>query len=395
MTTYNTNDIKREVKISQYLADMDIPVRAGGARAVATWRGGDGESVSIDDGRGVWYDHVTGNGGTVIDLCMAVEGVDFKDAVCRLGERYGLNAETLETGVARRNEARRFRGRARPSAPTFAQTPELVPGMAAPYFGKASMDALAERSPFSVDWLPAVQTDLFLTAGWKPHEYLNFGNSDRKVRIGEIGVDLRTVDGWRTVDGMAPAHFNDGNPEFDLRLYYAPWWTGNQFDTVFRSPFTGEANANGSRLTCDTVAAWRYVCLEFDHLDEPGGDLPNQCAFWMGFLDDPAWRPCLFSLVYSGWKSIHGLLAVPRGADPDRLYALLEARFCSNGHTSGTDGKGRPVYQYRADPAGFIMQSGTRLAGVRRLGDVSHGRGRIQRLLYINPCLGYGWGHGR
>ena len=142
----------------------------------------------------------------------------------------------------------------------------------------------------------------------------------------------------------------------------------------------------------DTVAAWRYVLLEFDHMDEPGGGLPNQCAFWMGFLDDPAWRPCLFSLVYSGWKSIHGLLAVPRGADPERLYALLEARFCSNGHTSGTDGKGRPVYQYRADPAGFIMQSGTRLAGVRRLGSVANGRGRIQRLLYINPRLGYGWG---
>ena len=395
MTTYNTNDIKREVRISQYLADMDIPVRAGGSRAVATWRSGAGENVSIDDGRGVWYDHVTGGGGSVIDMCMIVEGVDFAEAVRRLGERYGVNAEALEAKVERRNEARSFRGRARPPEPTFAQEPDLVPDMAAPYFGKASMDALAERSPFSVDWLPAVQTDLFLTAGWAPHEYLNLGNSDRKVRIGEIGADLRTVDGWRTVDGVPPVHFNDGNPEFDMGLASAPWWTGNQFDTIFRNPFTGEANADGSRLTSDTLEAWRYVVLEFDHMDEPGGDLPNQCAFWMGFLDDPAWRPCLFSLVYSGWKSIHGLLAVPRGADPDRLYALLEARFCSNGHTSGTDGKGRPVYQYRADPAGFIMQSGTRLAGVRRLGDVSHGRGRIQRLLYINPCLGYGWGHGR
>ena len=391
MDTYSAQDIKAAVPLSRYLADMGVTVRGG--RCIAAWRDGDGWNVSVDDGGGKWYDHARNCGGSVIDLCMVMERLDFQGAVRSLAARYGVAPLTASERSASWRRASRYRVRAaEPRLPAFTAEPNFVHDTLAPYLGKASMDALAERSPFPVDWMAAVQTDLFLTAGWKPHEYLNFGNSDRKVRTGTIGVDLRTVDGWRTVDGVPPVHFNDGNPEFDMGLASAPWWTGNQFDTVFRSPFTGEANANGSRLTCDTVAAWRYVVLEFDHMDEPGGGLPNQCAFWMGFLDDPAWRPCLFSLVYSGWKSIHGLLAVPRGADPERLYALLEARFCSNGHTSGTDGKGRPVFQYRADPAGFIMQSGTRLAGVRRLGDVSHGRGRIQRLLYINPAMGYGWG---
>ena len=394
MDTYSAEDIRRKIAPSRYLADMGVTVRGG--RCVAAWRGGDGWNVSVDDESGKWYDHAGNSGGSVIDLCMAIERCDFQAAVRSLAARYGVAPLAASERAAAWRRSRRFSVRtAEAKRPTFAQEPGLVPDMAAPYFGKASMDALAERSPFSVDWLPAVQTDLFLTAGWAPHEYLNLGNSDRKVRIGEIGADLRTVDGWRTVDGVPPVHFNDGNPEFDMGLASAPWWTGNQFDTIFRNPFTGEANADGSRLTSDTLEAWRYVVLEFDHMDEPGGALPNQCAFWLGFLDDPGWRPYLYSLVYSGWKSLHGLLWVPRGATLERLRAKLEACFCSNGHTSGTDGKGRAVYPYRADAAGFSLQSGTRLAGVRRLGSVANGRGRIQRLLYINPAAGYGWGHGR
>ena len=391
MDTYSAQDIKEAVPLSRYLADMGVTVRGG--RCVAAWRDGDGWNVSVDDGGGKWYDHARNCGGSVIDLCMAIERLDFQGAVRSLAARYGVAPLTASERAASWRMASRHRVRAaEPRRPAFTAEPDFVHDTLAPYLGKASMDALAERSPFPVDWPREAQTDLFLSAGWRSDEWLNLGNSGRKWRRGQPGDDLRTVDGWRTIDGRQPVHFNDGNPEFDLRLYYAPWWTGGGFDCIFRNPYTGEADAEGRRLTHDCVSAFLYVLMEFDNMDEPGGDLPNQCAFWMGFLDDPAWRPCIFSLVYSGWKSIHGLLAVPRGADPERLDELLKARFCASTRTAGTGKDGAPVYPFRADPAGFTLQSGTRLAGVRRLGDVSHGRGRIQRLLYINPRLGYGWG---
>ena len=68
------------------------------------------------------------------------------------------------------------------------------------------------------------------------------------------------------------------------------------------------------------------------------------------------------------------------------------ARFCASTRTAGTGKDGAPVYPFRADPAGFTLQSGTRLAGALRIGNRNAGGGRIQRLLYINPRLGYGWG---
>ncbi len=324
---------------------------------------------------------------------MAMGRLFFHGAVRALTARCGVARRTAAERSASWRTASRYRVRTtEPRRPAFTARPYFVHDTLAPYLGKASMDALAERSPFPVDWTREAQTDLFLSAGWRADEWLNFGNSGQKWRKGQPGDDLRTVDGWRTVDGVPPVHFNDGNLEFDLHLNSAPWWTGGGFDCIFRNPYTGEADAEGRRLTNDCVAALRYVVLEFDHMDEPGGDLPNQCALWAGLLDDPVWRPCIFSLVYSGWKSLHGLLSVPRGADPERLEELLNARFCASTRTAGTGKDGAPVYPFRADPAGFTMQSGTRLAGALRLGNRHAGGGRVQRLVYINPAAGYGWG---
>ena len=79
----------------------------------------------------------------------------------------------------------------------------------------------------------------------------------------------------------------------------------------------------------------------------------------------------LAMLVYSGGKSIHGLLRInasdilAQGAWRTRLRNL----FASN-----------PNKSLCADPAGFLPRQGTRLAGARR-----NGNGPVQELLYLRP----------
>jgi hypothetical protein len=46
----------------------------GRFRARAIWRDGDGYNVALDDGRGCWYDHVTGEHGGVLSLVQVVRG---------------------------------------------------------------------------------------------------------------------------------------------------------------------------------------------------------------------------------------------------------------------------------------------------------------------------------
>jgi hypothetical protein len=48
---------------------------------MAIWRGGDGYNVSLDDGRGVWHDFPTGEGGGVLDLVVRIRGGSRQDAL--------------------------------------------------------------------------------------------------------------------------------------------------------------------------------------------------------------------------------------------------------------------------------------------------------------------------
>ena len=89
MNIYSANDIKAKIKVSQYLRDQNVPIR--GNRAVAIWRDGKNPSVAFDDNEGVWFDHVAGSGGSVIDLYMAIEGGSPMEAVRVLGDRYNLD----------------------------------------------------------------------------------------------------------------------------------------------------------------------------------------------------------------------------------------------------------------------------------------------------------------
>ncbi|HLK64726.1 MAG TPA: hypothetical protein VKU19_14875 [Bryobacteraceae bacterium] len=62
-------------------------------RAAAIWRGGDGESVSIDDTRGVWHDFVSNEGGGVLDLVAKIRGGSRQDALHWCAEYAGLPLE--------------------------------------------------------------------------------------------------------------------------------------------------------------------------------------------------------------------------------------------------------------------------------------------------------------
>src|SRR5689334_18557606 len=79
------NEILASIKISQvYRALTGKEPRRSGVnrwRAVAVWRGGDGFNVSLDDGRGLWHDFTTGEGGGILDLVVRVVGGSRQDAL--------------------------------------------------------------------------------------------------------------------------------------------------------------------------------------------------------------------------------------------------------------------------------------------------------------------------
>jgi hypothetical protein len=59
-------------------------------RGPAFWRGGDGFNVSLDDGRGVWHDFTTDEGGGVLDLVVRVRGGNRADALRWLADLTGV-----------------------------------------------------------------------------------------------------------------------------------------------------------------------------------------------------------------------------------------------------------------------------------------------------------------
>ena len=90
---YSANEIKQRLTCTAYAADHGAEIRNG--RTKAWWRNGDSWNVAIDDHQ--WYDHVTKQGGSVIDLCAVVEHGDIgatMAAMRTLGERLNLSPIT-------------------------------------------------------------------------------------------------------------------------------------------------------------------------------------------------------------------------------------------------------------------------------------------------------------
>ena len=85
---YDFEEVKRKVSCVEYLRSKGIEVNSAG-RCAAVWRGGKGLNVHVE--RDKWFDFKTEQGGSVLDLCAAVENVgDLTDAARILGDRFHL-----------------------------------------------------------------------------------------------------------------------------------------------------------------------------------------------------------------------------------------------------------------------------------------------------------------
>jgi len=85
---YDLNVIKA-IPILDYLKKRCIEVKNN--RCAAVWRGGDNkQSVRIDLDRNDYTDFVFNKRGSVIDICMAIEGLDFNAAVNSLAQQFNI-----------------------------------------------------------------------------------------------------------------------------------------------------------------------------------------------------------------------------------------------------------------------------------------------------------------
>ena len=49
-------------------------------------------SFKVDTEKNLWIDYAEGRGGSIIDLCMRMEGCTLSEAICRLGQKASLDA---------------------------------------------------------------------------------------------------------------------------------------------------------------------------------------------------------------------------------------------------------------------------------------------------------------
>ncbi len=339
------NVVRKAVLISKYFIAHDIPVR--GNRAVATWRGGKNWNVSIDDGKGLWYDHKASVGGSVIDACMVVEGLSVQDAIRTLAGRYGLKTEAPCV--------LRFH-----NAPQKRKTEPIKPRIFPHYFRKrmdngkttgiCSSGTLRGASPVNVhDMDPWAARTGQLAAMYRPDEIVHICVDPRDHNghptIPMMGHNIMSVEEW-----CDPAHKD--------RLI-------NAGELVKANPYTGNEDKGHSLISSNCVARFRNMLLECDALP-----LADQCSLWAGTILG-GWP--IVALVYSGGKSIHAVWRVDAAdrAGFDRRKDDALRLLCAD-----------PDPRYRIDKQTLSPVHGVRLAGCRR-----PKTGRQQALLFLNPDL--------
>ena len=203
-----------------------------------------------------------------------------------------------------------------------------------------SFDVLTRLSPVNVAGLGDRAAALVqLNAMFRPDDLILVGTM--KHGVGER--NLRPAREWMADDGLLG------------------------WEQVKVNPFTGEAVPGGKRGTTrigeKCLARHSLMMMEFDALP-----LADQCRFWAGMI---LRRMPVVAVVYSGGKSLHGLIRV--GAANERVWwdrcAQAKALYCSDLDAN-----------YRADEQAMRPAVAVRLAGA-----VRHDTGRRQRLLYIDP----------
>ncbi len=138
-------------------------------------------------------------------------------------------------------------------------------------------------------------------------------------------------------------------------------------ELVKLNPFTGasEDREDGKQhlATNATVAAFPNALMEFDEMQ-----LSDQCAFWYGAIT--LYRLPVAALVYSGGKSIHGVVRVDCASrtEFDKAADLARRTFATS-----------PNPSMRLDVQSLALP----IAGARLAGCVRADTHRAQRLLYL------------
>ncbi len=134
------------------------------------------------------------------------------------------------------------------------------------------------------------------------------------------------------------------------------------------NPFTGKSeereDGKPHLATVATVATFPHVLMEFDQMP-----LPDQCAFWYGAIT--LCRLPVVALVYSGGKSVHGVVRVDCASHTefDKAVNLVRRAFATS-----------PNPSMRLDVQSLALP----IVGARFAGCVRADTGRVQRLLYLS-----------
>ncbi len=209
----------------------------------------------------------------------------------------------------------------------------------------STFETLASASPIMIPDVPVNQAALFLETMFAPHEFVFCG--------------------W-----MSPVRGMEGSvsPASDRVQYFlrdridvTPLFTCN--------PLTGKEgltkDGKPSRRCAACVASYRYCLIEFD-----APPLSLQCAFWGGVIASRTLP--LRSLVYSGGKSIHGLVEVGC-QDAASWMQTTNTLFFAVANPLAKK-------EHQADRACRTPERLTRLPGAER-----PDTGKVQSLLWLAP----------
>lgn len=244
---------------------------------------------------------------------------------------------------------RHYAPRAKPKPPP--SFPRYVRDMVAAGGGEATSADITAISPYDFthgreNGNPQLTTALFLRL-FDPADLLFIDNSKTHL-AGRPGENIRTANEWVRHVCLA------GDVGGDL---------------ITPNPLTGiegeTTDGRSSFVARECVARYPFMVVEFDSMP-----LKVQAAFWRGLLATSPLAPNVASIVFSGGKSLHGLLHVG-------------CRTLANWQTVRGQLRGLlaadPDPFFRADEQAMRPLTKARLAGVRR-----RGNGRLQRLLYLN-----------
>lgn len=229
--------------------------------------------------------------------------------------------------------------------PTF---PHYVRDMVASGGNEATSADLLALSPFAVPKDARAQTVAFLTSMFDSADNLHIFRDDAPT-TGKIGINLMPCRDW-----LAMIEDADTIPG----------------DLIVPNPFSGAegktSDGKRSYIAQSCLARLPFVVIEFDSMP-----LKTQAAFWQGLLSTSPLAQKVAAIVYSGGKSLHGLLHVGCDALSDWQIVCRQLRglFAADSDPA-----------FRTDEQAMRPRTGTRLPGVRRFKNGKH-----QSLLYLNP----------